>query len=47
MVNLIDLVRKAETLARENSPMILTALGVSGTLTTAYRRIPAKCPRQP
>ncbi len=31
-----QLMRQAEKLVRDNSPAILTALGVSGTLTTAY-----------
>jgi hypothetical protein len=31
-----ELVLKAEKLARDNSSSILTALGVSGTITTAY-----------
>lgn len=35
-MNLSNLALKAEKLLRTNSPAILTAIGVSGTLTTAY-----------
>jgi hypothetical protein len=31
-----EIVKKLERLARVNSPVILTAIGVSGTITTAY-----------
>lgn len=34
-MHLGDLLRKVEKLARDNSPVILTAIGVSGTITTA------------
>lgn len=33
---LVDSIRQVERSTRENSPVILTALGVSGTLATAY-----------
>lgn len=36
MIPMIDLAKKVELLARENSPTILTVFGVTGTLTTAY-----------
>lgn len=35
-MTMIDIVRKAEKTFRDHSPVILTAIGVSGTLTTAY-----------
>lgn len=35
-MTLVGLLKKSERFARDNSPTILTALGVSGTLTTAY-----------
>jgi hypothetical protein len=35
-MTLIDLAKRAEKLLRDNSPVVLTALGVSGTLTTAF-----------
>jgi len=35
-MNMTDVMRKIERIARENSPTILTALGVSGSITTAY-----------
>ena len=36
MLTLINVAHKAERLVRENTPAILTALGVTGTITTAY-----------
>jgi len=36
MNSIFGLAQKAEKLVRSNSPVILTALGVSGTVTTAY-----------
>jgi hypothetical protein len=36
MTSALTLLKKAERLAMANSPSILTALGVSGTITTAY-----------
>lgn len=35
-MTLIKLTRQAEKLLHDNSPVILTAIGVSGTLSTAY-----------
>lgn len=35
-MNVTGLISRAETILRSNSPTILTALGASGTITTAY-----------
>lgn len=35
-MNLMELVKRTEKLLRNNSPVILTSLGVSGTISTAY-----------
>lgn len=40
-MNLSDLIKRTERVLRNNSPTILSALGVSGTLTTTYLAIKA------
>lgn len=35
-MNIVHLLRQGEKILKDNSPAILTALGVSGTVTTAY-----------
>lgn len=35
-MNITDIVKKAQRLATDNSPLLLTAVGVAGTITTAY-----------